>query len=136
MSSGIDAVRTALVADATLTALVPATRIGAGDLPHGTQLPALSLTSISKLDRNIPNPGTYRHVTERIQVMVHAKDYPSQKAIEAAVREAAADQVGLAVSGLINVTIHTEGGGPDFMNEEASVHLGTQDFRVTYSEVR
>lgn len=136
MSSGIDAVRAALVAYAPLTALVPATRIGAGDLPQGTDLPALSLTSISKVDRNIPNPGTYRHVTERVQVMIHANDYPSQKAIEAAVRKAAADKIGTSVSGLINVTIHTDGGGPDIMNEQASIHLGTQDFKVTYSELR
>lgn len=136
MSTGIDAVRVALTADATLIGLVPAARMGAGDLPRGTPLPALSLTSISKIDRNIPNAGTYRHVTERVQVMIHAKDYPSQKAIEAAVRKAAADKVGLSVSGLVNVTIHTDGGGPDFMNEEASIHLGTQDFRVTYSELR
>lgn len=136
MSSGIDAVRAALVADSTLTGLVPATRIGAGDLPQGTQLPALSLTSLSKVDRNIPNPGTYRHVIERVQVMIHARDYPQQKAIEVAVRGAAADQLNVSVSGLVNVTIHTAGAGPDMRSEEAAVHLGTQDFRVTYSELR
>jgi hypothetical protein len=136
MSSGIDAVRAALVADATLTALVPAARIGGGDLPVDIDLPALSLTSISKVDRNIPNPGTHRFVTERVQVMTHARDYPQQKAIEAAVRGAAADQLNVSVAGLLNVTIHTDGAGPDIMNEEASIHLGTQDFRVTYSEVR
>lgn len=136
MSSGIDAVRTALIADATLIALVPAVRIGAGDLPQGVALPALSLTSISKVDRNIPNPGTYRYVTERIQVMIHAANYPSQKAVTSAVRGAAADKINLSVSGLLNVTIHTDGAGPDIMNEEASIYLGTQDFRVTYSEVR
>jgi hypothetical protein len=136
MSSGIDAVRAALIADATLTGLVPATRIGAGDLPQDIALPALSLTSISKVDRNIPNPGVHRFVTERVQVMIHAANYPSQKAIEAAVRGAAADQLNVSVSGLLNVTIHTDGAGPDIMNEEASIYLGTQDFRVTYSEVR
>lgn len=133
---GIAAVRTALAADATLTAIVPTARIVGGPLPQGTTLPAISLTSISKVDRNIPNPGTYRHVTERVQVTVHAKTYPSQKAVLAAVRGAAADQVGLAVSGLVNVTIHTDGAGPDIINEEASIYLGEQDFKVTYSEVR
>lgn len=136
MSSGIDAVRAALVANGTLTALVPTARIGAGDLPQGVTLPALSLTSISKVDRNIPNPGVYRYVTERVQVMIHAKDYPQQKAVEAAVRGAAADKLNVSVAGLLNVTIHTDGAGPDIMNEEASVHIGTQDFRVTYSETR
>jgi hypothetical protein len=136
VSSGIDAVRAALIANAPLIALVPAARIMAGDLPQGTTLPALSLTSISKVDRNIPNPGSYRHVTERVQVMIHAANYPSQKAVEAAVRRAAADKLDVSVSGLVNITIHTDGAGPDIMNEEASIHLGTQDFRTTYSELR
>lgn len=136
MSSGIDAVRAALVADAALLALVPSSRIGAGDLPQDTDLPALSLTSVSKVDRNIPNPGTYRYVTERVQVTIHAKNYPEQKAVEAAVRRAAADKVNLAVPGLINVTIHTDGSGPDIMNTQASIYLGSQDFRTTYSELR
>lgn len=136
MSSGIKAVRTALVADAPLLALVPAARIVGDDLPQGTILPAISLSSISQVDRNIPNPGAYRYVTERVQAMVHARDKPQQDAVKAAVKRAAADKVGLVVSGLLNVTIHTDGAGPDITNEEASVRLGTQDFRVTYSEVR
>lgn len=136
MATGIDAVRAALIASADLTTLVPATRIQAGDMPQGTTLPALSLTSLSKVDRNVLSPGADRHVTERIQVMVHARNYPSQKAIEGAVRAAAADRIGLAVPGLANVTIHTESGGPDMMNEEASIYLGMQDFIVTYSEQR
>lgn len=135
MADGVAAVRSVLVADAPLIALVPAARIQAGVLPQTIALPALSITSISKVDRNIPNPGTYRFVTERVQVTVLAANYPSQKQIMAAVRKAAADKFP-TVSGIIRVTIHTDSAGPDFMNEDASIYQGSQDFRVTYSELR
>ncbi len=133
--SGVQAVRTALIADASLLALVPAARIAAGPLPQNTTLPAIALQGISKVDLNILNPGTYRHVRERVQVTVLAATYPSQQAVIAAVRHAAADKFP-TVSGLLRVTIHTDSAGPDGMNEEASQYIGSQDFIVTYSEVR
>lgn len=132
---GVAAVRTALVADGALIALVPAARIQAGALPQGVTLPAIALESISKVDRNILDAVTTRHVTERVQVTVLAKNYPSQKAVLRAIRHAAGDKFP-TVSGLSNVTIHTEGAGPDLLNEEASIHIGTQDFRVGYTETR
>lgn len=134
--TGVVAVRTALVADAALIAIVPASRIISGVLPQNITLPAISLQSISKVDRNIANPGTYRHVSERVQVTVLAANYPAQRTLLDAVRRAAADNLGTVVSGLSRVTIHTEGAGPDFMNEAANIYQGSQDFRVTYSEER
>src|ERR1044072_7272674 len=116
---GIAAVRSVLVADAGVTALVPAAKIVAGPLPLSTQPPALSLTMASLVDRNIPAPGLTRHVTERGQVTVLARNLPEQKNILRAVRDAAADQFNPVVPGISGVRIQTEGGGPDFMNEEA-----------------
>ena len=135
MADGVQALRTALVADGTLTALVPVTRIAAGPLPRDTALPAIALESISKVDRNILNPGTHRFVRERVQARVLASTYPSLKQVMTALRGAAADTFP-TVSGLINVTIHTDGAGPDFMNEDSSIHMGEQDFITTYSETR
>ena len=134
--NGVVALRSVLIADAALTALVPATRIAAGVMPQGTALPAISLTSVSTVDRNMPNPGTYRHVSERVQATVLAADYPTQKAILKAVKKAAADKIHPTVSGLSAVTIHTESGGPDFMDEAAAIYIGSIDFRVTFSEAR
>lgn len=136
MADGVDAVRSVLVANSTLTTLVPVAQIAGGVLPQGTALPSISITSVSKDDRNIPSPGAYRHVSERVQVTVLASTYPTQKSILAAVRGAAADQINPTVTGLTRVTIHTESGGPDFMDEEASIYLGTQDFICTYTETR
>lgn len=131
--TGVVAVRKLLVADGTLTALVPAARIVSGTQPLNATLPAITLNSVSKVDRNIPSPGSYRHVRERVQVTVHASTYASQRAVLAAVRGAAADQMP-TVSGLVNVTVHTDGAGPDMINEQASIYQTSQDFSVTYSE--
>lgn len=133
--NGVVALRTLLIADATLTALVPVERIVAGVMPMGTTLPAVSITSVSSVDRNLPSPSATRHVTERVQATVLASDYPEQKEILAAVKAAAADTFP-TVSGISNVTVHTDSQGPDFMNEDASIYLGSQDFRVTFTEAR
>lgn len=133
--NGVAAVRSVFVANAALIALVPAARIVAGVLPQGTALDAISITSVSSVDRNIPNPGAYRHVMERVQVTVMASTYPRLKAILKAARVAAADLMP-PITGLLSVTIHTDSTGPDFMNDEASIYLQSQDFKVTYSEAR
>jgi hypothetical protein len=133
--NGVIAVRSLLVADTGLTALVPEARIAAGSLPQGTELPAISLMSVSSVDRNIPAPGPKRRVTERVQITVLARAYPETKAILAAIRTAAADQMP-AIDGLTDVTVHTDSAGPDFLDEETGIHMQTQDFRVSFNEAR
>ena len=133
--NGVIAVRSLLVADTRVTALVPFARIAAGMLPQGTDLPAISLMSVSSVDRNVPAPGAKRRVTERVQVTVLARTYPEVKAILAAVRAAAADQMP-AIDGLTDVTVHTDSAGPDFLDEETGIHMQTQDFRVSFNEAR
>jgi hypothetical protein len=133
---GVAAILQLLTADAPLTALVPTARILPGVLPQDTVLPAISIMSVSGNDRNIPAPGADRHVVERVQVTVLAPDYPSQKAVQRAVRKAAADKIGVTVTGISDVTVHTDSAGPDFMNEAASIHMGSQDFRVEYNQLR
>ena len=133
--NGVIAVRSLLVADIGLTALVPLSRIAAGMLPQGIDLPAISLMSVSSVDRNVPAPGPNRRVTERVQVTVLARTYPETKAILAAARKAAADQMPV-IDGLTDVTIHTDSAGPDFLDEETGIHMQTQDFRVSFNEAR
>ena len=133
--NGVIAVRSLLVADIGLTALVPLSRIAAGMLPQGIDLPAISLMSVSSVDRNVPAPGPNRRVTERVQVTVLARTYPETKAILAAARKAAADQMP-AIDGLTDVTVHTDSAGPDFLDEETGIHMQTQDFRVSFNEAR
>lgn len=133
--NGVIAVRSLLVADTGVTALVPMARIVAGALPQGTILPAIALMSISSVDRNVPAPGPKRRVTERVQVTALAASYPAAKAIIRAVRAAAADRMP-AIDGLTDVTVHTDSAGPDFLDEETGIHMQTQDFRVSFNEAR
>lgn len=133
--NGVIVVRSLLVADTGVTALVPAVRIVAGMLPQGTSLPAISLMSVSSTDRNIPAPGPKRRVTERVQVTVLSASYPAAKAIIRAVRAGAADRMP-AIDGLTDVTVHTDSAGPDFLDEETGIHMQTQDFRVSFNEAR
>jgi hypothetical protein len=133
--NGVIAVRSLLVGDLRVTALVQPERIAAGTLPQGTVLPAIALTSISSVDRNVPSPGPKRRVTERVQVTVLARTYPEAKAIIAAVRAAAADRLP-QIDGLSDVTVHTDSAGPDFLDDETGIHMQTQDFRVSFNEAR
>lgn len=131
--NGVAAIRSLLVANGALTALVPAARISAGDLPQDVSLPAISIDHISGVDRNIPAPGATRHVTDRVQVSVLAASYVSLKSVQAAVKAACADEMP-TVSGISAVVVHTEGQGPDFRDEANSIRMGTQDFRVSYTQ--
>jgi hypothetical protein len=133
--NGVIAVRSLLVNDTGVTALVPVARIVSGMLPQGTELPAISLMSVSSADRNIPAPGLKRRVTERVQVTVLARTYPEAKTLISAVRAAAADQMP-AIDGLTDVTVHTDSAGPDFLDEETGIHMQTQDLRVSFNEAR
>ncbi|MBB4858262.1 hypothetical protein HNO88_001581 [Novosphingobium chloroacetimidivorans] len=133
---GVAALKAVLTADAVLVTLVPADNIHAGPLPLNFSLPAISLATISIVDRNIPAPGATRHVRERVQATIYARNYPQQKLITRAARRAAADKINPEVPGISAVTIHTEGAGPDFMAEDASIWMGTQDFITTYTETR
>ena len=132
--NGVIAVRILLVTDTGMTALVPPARIAAGMLPQGTDLPAISLMSVSSVDRNIPAPGPKRRVTERVQVTVLAATYRQVKAILAAIRRATADQMP-TIDGLFDVTVHTDTAGPDFLDEDTGIHMQSQDLRVSFNEV-
>lgn len=133
--NGVIAVRTLLVGDTGVTALVSEARIAAGMLPQGTNLPAISLMSVSSADRNILSPSLKRRVTERVQVTVLAATYRQVKAILAAVRKAAADQMP-TIDGLFDVTVHTDTAGPDFLDKETGIHMQSQDLRVSFNEAR
>jgi hypothetical protein len=131
---GVKAIVQVLMADAGVTALVPSTRIMAGVLPQGTALPAISVSSVSAVTRGTLVKGGVTMRRQRVQVTVMAATYASQASIQKAVIKAAHAKFP-TVTGLSNVTLHHDSSGPDFMNEEASVYLGTDDFQATYSEV-
>ena len=130
--NGVAAVRQLLVADATLIALVPATRIMSGVNPLGTALPAIAITPVSGVDLQTHDEPGQRFTTDRVQVTVMASTYPSLQEVLAAVKRAG-DAKAPTVTGISNVVCRTDGQGPWFMDEGASIHLQSQDFKVSYT---
>lgn len=133
---GTIAVRSVLVADAAMIALVPSAKTFLGPAPLGTTLPFIMIESISKVDRNIAAPGSSRFVTQRVQVTVVGSNYQQQTTILRAVRHAAADKLNPTVTGIANVVIHTDSAGPDFFDDAYAGWRGSQDFRVKFQETR
>jgi hypothetical protein len=136
VSNAVAALRAVLVADAELIALVPASRIIAGVLPKKIALPAISITSISRIDDQPLAREDVRAIWERGQLMIAAKTYPEQKAVEKAARRALDYQLDPSVPGISDVTIIAEGAGPDIFSDDTSIYLGTQDYGVSYNEER
>lgn len=132
---GVAVIRELLVGNAALLALVPDEQIVGGVLPANTPLNAIAINTVSTVDRNILAPRATRHVRERIRVTYVAADYPALKAVRRTAKRACADFIGSA-AGLEAVTVQTDGAGPDFMDEQASLHMSTQDFMVAFTEVR
>jgi len=130
---GVTALRAALAGDAALTALVPPARISGGVQPQGTALPAISLAQVSGIGNTPLAKGATRRRVERVQATVLAKTYPELRALLKEVVHAA-DHARPAVSGITDVLVLYDSDGPDFMDEMASIYLGTRDFMVSYTE--
>jgi hypothetical protein len=131
--SGVAVIGSLLLAYSPLTTVVPADRIKGGALPKDVILPAIAVTSISATDWNLLKDGTKRRVRERVQVTVLASDYQGQVDLIRLVRLACAGfrgDVGTATA----ASVLLDGKGPDFLNDDASIWLSTQDFSVSFNE--
>lgn len=131
--SGVAVVRALLVASAPLTSVVSAARISAGVLPVGTAIPSIGVMEVSSSDRNKPKPGLTTHVRDRVQVTVMAANYVQQKQLIRLVRSACKNYIG-DIAGVTEVTVHTDGRGPDFDDVDAGLYMQTQDFLVEFNE--
>lgn len=130
---GVAVIGELLKADSDVLAFAPAVRIKAGALPQGVTLPAIAVTSISGADRNILSPGSNRHVRERVQVTVLASNYREKRTGMQLVRRACADKRG-DFAGMTGVVVLTDGAGPDFLSQDSTIWMQTQDFAVGFNE--
>ena len=127
--------RAVLVGNAGVTALVPASNIIADEVvPGDVGLPLILIKLVSGFDMNPLTPAATVFVRQRVQVEVHAADAPARKAIKKAVRRAGLSNPAPDLPGYGNITMHTEGEGPDFTVGTSSVRIGEQDFIITFSE--
>lgn len=131
--SGVEIVGALLNASTDLLALVPTARIKAGALPQGVALPAIAVTSVGAIDRNILSQGSARRVSERVQVTVLAANYRDKETILRLVRSACADKRGDLAS-TTAADVLTDGAGPDFQSDDSTIWMKTQDFSVSFNE--
>jgi hypothetical protein len=138
--SGVYAVRYLLTQNALLTALVPASRIVAGELPLNTGLPAISITQISSVPTNFIQPNsTAKMHTDRVQVSVLCKapqtragtGYSGVKTLLRYVLAACANQRG-NVNGVAVDSVVADIAGPDEYDDADMIHHGSRDFVVRF----
>lgn len=131
--SGVAIARALLAADAALTAVVPPAQIFAGAIPLNTPLPAISITQTSGSERlTVAMTEAKRLATERVQVTVCAKSYPSQKALLALARKALPNARAL-INGFDCDSILPGPEGPDLHDPTAGTYEQSQDFFVKFS---
>lgn len=130
--SGVGIVRTLLAANAGLLAVVPATRIMAGDLPPKTVVPAIGIKTVSGVPYRTMKMATSGNLwTERVQVTVEAGSYPQQKSILALVRAALPSTRGMVGSfNCDSISVDLE--GPDMFSADENIYVGSQDFIVKH----
>ena len=130
--SATTVIRAILVANAALTARIPAGRIRLGALPLGLDLPAIGITSVSGVPRNtLSMAEPQRLVRERIQVTVYGKTYPeldqAARLVPQAVKSARGTVAGLLVRAVIPDII-----GPDIEHIDPVIFARSFDFHVFY----
>ena len=130
--SAVAIMRALLVADSDVTALVPAARIVAGDVPEGT-LPAIGLREISGIEQDTVARAGNSLVTARVQVTVYAASYPQQKAVLKAAKLGAGTFTG-DIAGYAVRSVLRESVGPDMGDPAAGTHEQSRDFKVTFIE--
>ena len=136
--SGVNVIRYLLANHAGVLAVVPASRIMAGDLPVKMVLPAISITQISSVPFNLlrTNEANKMH-TDRVQASVLFKGvgegagYPGLKAMMKLVLAACPGQRG-TVNGVVVDSITPGFEGPDLYDDAIGVHSLSRDFLVRW----
>lgn len=131
--SDVKVIKHLLHTNATLTAQVPTTRIMAGELPQGATLPAISIKHISTLRRHAVAGTATEFCTSRVQITVHASDYPEQKSIARLVRGALPRTRGTVAGVNVDSVMH-ELDGPDMSDDDAGIFECSVDYIIRYAE--
>lgn len=129
--SGVAIIRYLLANNASLIAVVPATRIMPGVMPIDTVLPAISVRQISGFDRSFLSRGIGDYHTERVQVTALATTYPQQKSIIALIKNALPATRGI-VNGFYVDSIKPDIDGPDLYSENPVIYEQGTDFIVRF----
>lgn len=136
--SGVNVIRYLLANDSGVTAVVPSTRIMAGDLPLNTAAPAIAITQVSSVPYNALRINeTPKLHTDRVQVTVIRKaepadrGYPGLHSLLALVLAACPSQRG-SVNSVSVDSIVPDGEGPDLPITELNLFTRSRDFLVRW----
>jgi len=140
--SGVQVIQHLLATNAPVVAVVPATRIKAGDLPLNTVMPAISVVQIDSLPLNLVKINdTPKLHTDRVQVSVLFKGpegspqgtgYPGVRALLKLVLAACPSQRG-TVNGISVDSIAPDIEGPDLQDASTALYSSSRDFIVRWS---
>lgn len=141
--SAVAVVRYLLANYSPLIAVVPATRIMAGDLPLKIAVPAIGITQVSAVRRNtVRMSEAMTLVTERVQVsvLVHSSeqggtDYVGLENALRLVRKACPNTRG-TVNGVSVDSLLPELEGPDLLGDVDGILQRSMDFLVRWHEAR
>jgi hypothetical protein len=131
--AGISVIFWMLKSDAALTALVPAERVCAGELPDGAIVPAISLHEISRVERHQVSALGNTLVTSRVQATAIADTYPDQERLVALMGAAVANLRG-TVNGIPVDSIMRDIVGPDMRSLEPRRFMKSRDYIVKHYE--
>jgi hypothetical protein len=134
--SGILIVHALLAASEALTDEVPAARIWDEEAPQDSDLPAISLMTISGNDRKRLAPTASRRLTERVQATLLANDAEERLAILPLLMRAGAERYVAAIDGVdgcTGITVQLGGKGLEF-TDEYDRRIGSWDFMVSWNE--
>ncbi|RST30159.1 hypothetical protein HMF7854_04450 [Sphingomonas ginkgonis] len=129
--TGADIIGALLVADETVTTMVPAERIKAGLLPPNILLPSLLVRLVSSLERQTLVRGASVRMVDRISVTVRASTYRDQVEMIRLVRAACAGWLG-DMAPASKISVLSAGVGPDVPGPGNSFEQ-TIDFRVSFN---
>jgi hypothetical protein len=140
--SGVAVIRHLLANTAAVTAVVPAARIMAGDMPLNTVMPAIAVTQISSVPRYTVkmNEARVQH-TDRVQVSVLVKGpqgtpaglgYPGVRSLLTLVLAACPHTHG-TVNGIDVDSILPDTEGPDLSDDASALYSGSRDFIVRWN---
>ncbi len=140
--SGVAVIRYLLTQATAVTAIVPATKIMAGDLPQKIVLPAISVRLISGIPRlTMSMRETARMQTDRVQVTPIFKGpygtptgdgYPGVRNLLALCLAACPNQHG-NINGVLVDSILPDIEGPDLQDMEEDLYSSSRDFIVKWN---
>lgn len=139
--SGVAVIRSLIAGNAAVTAVIPSTRIMAGDLPLNTVMPAIAVTQVSGIPRlTVAMTEPNKMNTDRVQVSVLFKGpqaspagtgYPGVAAMMKLVLAACPNQRG-TINGVSVDSVLPDSEGPDLQDDATGLFSRSRDFIVRW----